>query len=295
MRTVRTIDGLRQALAEPRRRGSEIGLVPTMGAFHDGHLSLMRRARRECDVVVVSLFVNPRQFNEAADLDAYPRDEQRDLTLAEEVGVDHVFAPSVAEIYPDGFATSVSVSGLSEVLEGEQRGRQHFDAVTTVVAKLLNIVGPAVAYCGQKDAQQAVVIQRMVDDLAFPVRIEVCPTVREPDGLAMSSRNRRLSGPDRARASALHRSLQAVRQAVAAGERDPAAARARALAELTSAGVEPEYLELVTPHEMRPVSHIEDEVLALVAARVGETRLIDNELIHPLSAAGLTGSDNGRG
>ncbi len=294
MRTVRTIDELRDALAQPRRSGSEIGLVPTMGAFHDGHLSLMRRARRECDVVVVSLFVNPRQFNEAADLATYPRDEQRDLALAEEVGADYVFAPPVTEIYPEGFATTVSVSGISEVFEGVQRGRQHFDAVTTVVAKLLNIVGPGVAYFGQKDAQQALVIRRMVHDLAFPVRIAVCPTVREPDGLAMSSRNRRLSAPDRARAGALRRSLQAVRQAIAAGERDPAAARARALAELVSAGLEPEYLELVTPQEMTPVSHIEDEVLALVAARVGETRLIDNELIRPLSGARLTGADNGR-
>jgi pantoate--beta-alanine ligase len=295
MRTVRTIDELRAALLEPRRAMARIGLVPTMGAFHAGHLALMRRAREESDVVVVSLFVNPDQFNEAGDLAAYPRDEERDIALAERAGVDCVFAPSVAEMYPEGFATTVSVAGLSEVLEGAHRGRAHFDAVTTVVAKLFNAVGPGVAYFGQKDAQQALLVERMVRDLAFPVRIEVCPTVREPDGLAMSSRNRRLSDRDRARARALHRSLELVRQAVAAGEQDPDAARACALTELADAGVEPDYLELVTPDGLAPVTRIDDVVLALVAAQVGETRLIDNELIHPLSTARSAGSDNGRG
>ena len=172
MRTIRTIAELRDALAEPRRAGSRIGLVPTMGAFHDGHLSLMRHARADCDVVVVSLFVNPTQFNERADLDRYPRDEQRDATLAADVGVDYLFAPSAAEVYPDGFATKVSVdAGLTNVLEGELRGRGHFDAVTTVVSKLFNMVGPDFAYFGQKDAQQALVIRRMVADLNLPVQI----------------------------------------------------------------------------------------------------------------------------
>ena len=294
MRIVRGIDELRAALAAPRRSGARIGLVPTMGAFHDGHLSLMRRARGACQIVVVSLFVNPAQFNEASDLAAYPREEGRDIALAEREGVDVLFAPAVAEMYPDGFATTVSVSGLSEVLEGASRGRKHFDAVATVVAKLFNAVGPDLAYFGQKDAQQALLIQRLVRDLAFPVQIEVCPTVREADGLAMSSRNTRLAGPERSRAGALHRSLEAVRQAVAEGERDPALARARALAELSAAGVEPDYLELVTPDALAPVKRIEDDVLALVAARVGDTRLIDNELIQPLSTARSV-SDNGRG
>jgi pantoate--beta-alanine ligase len=255
-----------------------------MGAFHDGHLSLMRRARLECDVVVVSLFVNPAQFNDAGDLAAYPRDEQRDTALAEAAEVDYLFAPAVLEMYPEGFATTVSVAGLSEVLEGVHRGRGHFDAVTTVVAKLLNVAGPDIAYFGQKDAQQALVLRRMVRDLAMPVRIAVCPTVREPDGLAMSSRNVRLTGPDRARAQALHRSLEIVREAVAAGERDPIAVRDRALAALGAAGVDPEYLELVTPDRLAPVARIDDEVLALIAARVGDTRLIDNELIEPPDA-----------
>ncbi len=284
MRTVRTINELRSALAGPRSASARIGLVPTMGAFHEGHLSLMRQARAECDVVVISLFVNPAQFNEAGDLAAYPRDEQRDARLAAAAGVDYVFAPSVAEMYPDGFITTVSVAELSEVLEGVQRGRRHFDAVTTVVTKLFNIVAPDVAYFGQKDAQQALLIRRMVSDLAMPVTIEVCPTIREADGLAMSSRNVHLTGPDRTRALALHRSLQVAREAVAAGERDAASIRARARHVLGEAGIEAEYLELVTPEGLEPVSRVEGEVLAVVAARVGGTRLIDNERIGPLFA-----------
>jgi pantoate--beta-alanine ligase len=284
MKTLRSIAELRAALAAPRSAGSRIGLVPTMGAFHEGHLSLMLRAREECDLVVISLFVNPAQFNEEADLAAYPRDERRDMRLAEAMGVDLVFAPPVEEMYPDGFATTVSVAGLSEVLEGAHRGRRHFDAVTTVVAKLFNIVGPDVAYFGQKDAQQALLIRRMVRDLAMPLLIEVCPIVREGDGLAMSSRNVHLRGADRQRAVALHRSLRAAREAIAAGERDAAKVRAQALAVLGEAGVEAEYLELVTPEGLEPVTRVEGEVLAVVAVRVGGTRLIDNERIQPLFA-----------
>ncbi len=280
MRTIRTIHELRTALIGDRSNEVRIGLVPTMGAFHDGHLSLMRRARKECDVIVVSLFVNPAQFNQASDLATYPRDEGRDTRLAEAEGVDYVFAPPVEEMYPTGFSTTVSVSGLSEPLEGEQRGRRHFDAVTTVVAKLFNIVQPHVAYFGQKDAQQALLIRRMVSDLAMPLEIQVCPTVREPDGLAMSSRNVLLSSSDRRRAAALHHSLERVRQAVAGGERDAGAVREQALAVLEAAGVEPDYLELVSAQGLTPVRQIEDEVLAVVAARVGATRLIDNELIQ---------------
>ena len=279
MRTVGTIAELRVALAEPRRAGRRIGLVPTMGAFHEGHLALMRQARQECDVLVVSLFVNPAQFNDPADLEAYPRDSERDSGLAEEAGVDYLFAPALEEIYPRGFATTVSVAGITDTLEGAHRGRGHFDGVATVVTKLLNIVGPDVAYFGQKDAQQALVIKRLVEDLDMPVRIEVCPTVRDADGLALSSRNRRLTGQDRERALALSRALTSVRQAAAAGERDPAAARASALTELARSGVEPEYLELVAPDTLQPVSSLAGEVLAVVAAEVGTTRLIDNQLI----------------
>jgi pantoate--beta-alanine ligase len=276
MRPVRTVSELRGHLVDARRAGRTIGLVPTMGAFHEGHLSLMRRAREASDVVIVSLFVNPAQFNEAADLDVYPRDEERDAELAAEQGVDYLFAPDVAEVYPDGFATSVAVRGLTEGLEGAHRGHGHFDGVTTVVSKLLNMVGPDVAYFGQKDAQQATVVRRLVRDLNFPVRIEVCPTVRADDGLALSSRNVLLSDAEREQATALHRALGAVRAAVAAGERDPDAAIAAGHAELAAARVEPEYLAIVAADTMEPVPTLDGDVLVAVAARVGSVRLIDN-------------------
>ncbi len=292
MKTIPTIAELRAELLEPRRAGRRIGLVPTMGAFHGGHVSLMRRARQDCDVVVVSLFVNPSQFNDPGDLDAYPRDPEHDAALATEIGVDYVFSPAVDEIYPPGFATTVSVAGATETLEGAHRGRAHFDAVATVVSKLFNIVGPDVAYFGRKDAQQAIVIQRFVRDLDIPVTIEVCPTVREPDGLAMSSRNVHLSPADRVRAAALHRALAAARDAVVAGERDPRAARERALAELARAGIEPEYVELVSADTLAALERIDDRALAVLAAPVGGTRLIDNELIQRHPQAGSTG--NGR-
>jgi pantoate--beta-alanine ligase len=281
MNVVHTVAELRAALLEPRRAGRTIGLVPTMGAFHEGHLSLMRQARRDCDVVVVSLFVNPAQFDDPADLDRYPRDHDRDEALAAELGVDHLFAPAVEEVYPAEFATTVSVAGITETLEGAHRGRSHFDGVTTVVAKLFNMVGPDVAYFGQKDAQQALVIRRLVRDLDMPVRIEVCPTVREADGLALSSRNAHLSPTDRSRATALHGALDAVQDAAAAGERDPAALRARALAELRAAAIDPDYFELVSAETLGPVSRIDGAVLAVLAAHVGDTRLIDNQLIQP--------------
>ena len=282
MNVIRTVAELRAALLEPRRAGRRIGLVPTMGAFHEGHLSLMRRARRDCDVVVVSLFVNPAQFNDPGDLERYPRDRERDEALAAEIGVDYLFAPARR----GGLSVRLrhdasSVAGITETLEGVHRGRGHFDGVTTVVTKLFNMVAPDVAYFGQKDAQQALVIRRLVRDLDIPVRIEVCPTVREPDGLALSSRNAHLSPADRARAAALHGALAAVQDAVSAGERDPAALRARAHAELASAGIEPDYLELVSSDTLAPVSRIDGDVLAVLAAHVGDTRLIDNQLIQP--------------
>ena len=280
MRILRSVAELRRVLAEPRRTGRRIGLVPTMGAFHEGHLSLMRRAREDCDVVVVSLFVNPTQFNEQTDLDRYPRDERRDAALAAEIGVDYLFAPPEHEVYPDGFSTTVSISGLTASLEGSFRGPGHFDGVATVVTKLFNMVAPEVAYFGRKDAQQALVIKRLVRDLDLPVRIEVCPTVREPDGLALSSRNALLSATERERALAIRRSLLSAHEAVQGGERQGAAIRARALAELTAGGVEPEYFELVDADTLAPLAHIDGEVLAVVAARVGAIRLIDNELIH---------------
>jgi pantoate--beta-alanine ligase len=295
MRIVRTVAQLRAELAPSRREEASIGLVPTMGAFHDGHLSLMRRAREQCEIVVVSLFVNPTQFNDSGDLDVYPRDELRDAALADAIGTDYLFAPPVTEVYPVGFATSVSVRGVTDGLEGEHRGREHFNGVTTVVTKLLNMVAPGVAYFGQKDAQQALTIRRLVRDLDLPVRIEICPTVRADDGVALSSRNALLSAAERERATSLHRALRAVQTAVAGGERDPVAAIEFALAQLTRAGVEPEYLALVSTETMTPVSRVDGDVLALVAARIGRTRLIDNALIQVLSTAETAGSStNGR-
>ncbi len=279
MRTLGTVAGLRGALAEPRRGGQTIGLVPTMGSFHEGHLSLIRRAREKCDELVVSLFVNPAQFDQHADLVRYPRDEAGDAALAAEAGVDYLFAPAVEEMYPPGFATTVSVAGITETLEGVHRGRGHFDGVATVVTKLFNIVGPDVAYFGQKDAQQALVIKRFVRDLDIPVRVEVCPTVREPDGLAMSSRNALLSPDERARAVVISRALIRAQEAVAAGERDAAKVAGEVRAQMTSEGVEPEYLELVSTDTLAPVGVIDDDVLAVVAAQIGPARLIDSQIM----------------
>jgi pantoate--beta-alanine ligase len=250
VRIVRTIAELREAL-EPQRASAEIGLVPTMGAFHDGHLSLFRAAREECDVVVVSLFVNPSQFAPGEDLARYPREEARDAALAEEAGVDLLFAPAVEEIYPPGFATWVEVEGLSDVLEGTFRPG-HFRGVATVCLKLFLLARPRRAYFGQKDAQQAAVLARMVADLALELELRVLPTVRDPDGLALSSRNAYLTPEERERALALPRAL---------ATRDLEAARA------TLAGLDVDYVE-VARFNGRPV--------LAAAIRVGSTRLIDN-------------------
>jgi pantoate--beta-alanine ligase len=281
MRTVRTVAELRAALRPERAAGRRIGLVPTMGAFHAGHLSLIRRARAACDVVVVSLFVNPAQFGEGEDLAAYPRDEARDAALAEAEGVDVLFAPAADEVYPPGFATTVLVDGLADVLCGDpaHRGPGHFRGVTTVVTKLLNMVQPDAAYFGQKDAQQAFVVRRLVRDLDMPVEIEVCPTVRDPDGLALSSRNAYLSPAERQRALALSRALAAAERAVAGGERSRDAVLAAARAELGAAGVEPEYVELRSADDLSPVERVNGSTLLAVAARVGRARLIDNTIL----------------
>ena len=280
MRTVRTVGDLRAALREPRRAGHTIGLVPTMGALHDGHISLIRAARTANDLVVVSLFVNPAQFDDAGDLARYPRDEARDAALAAAAGTDLLFAPPAGEVYPDGFATTVHVAGLTETLEGAHRGVAHFDGVATVVTKLLTMVGPDVAYFGQKDAQQLAVIRRLVRDLDLPLHIEACPTVREPDGLALSSRNVHLAGADRERALALKRGLDAATAAFEAGERDAAAIAHAGRAAMERLGVEPEYLAVVSPDDLRPVRTIAADVLVAVAARVGPTRLIDNTVLR---------------
>jgi pantoate--beta-alanine ligase len=278
MRTIRTIAEMRAYLARVRARGRTVGLVPTMGAFHAGHHSLMRAARENQDEVIVSLFVNPAQFNDTQDLAAYPRTEGQDAAEAADLGVDVLFAPPDSEIYPPGFATSVQVDGLSETLEGAERGASHFAGVCTVVTKLLNIVQPDVAYFGQKDAQQLAVVSRMVKDLDIPVRIEAMPTIREPDGLALSSRNRRLNADDRARALALHNALEAAETAVAAGERD--AARVRDIATAHLGGVDAEYLAIVDPESFDELTTIDGHALVAVAARVGPVRLIDNVVLQ---------------
>ncbi len=283
VRAIRSRQDLRAALAQPRRDGRTIGLVPTMGYLHEGHLSLLRAARAECDLVVMSLFVNPTQFAPGEDLERYPRDEERDLRLAAEAGVDLVYAPPVEEVYPEGFASAVEVGGgLTEVLDGDpaRRGPEHFRGVTTVVAKLFNSVGPDVAYFGQKDAQQAAVIRRMARDLDFPVRIEVMPTVREPDGLAMSSRNAYLDEDARQRAVALSRALRAAERG--AHEESLQAGLEAARRELAAAGIEPEYLEARDAERLQPVAVLNGHpVLIAVAAQVGGARLIDNVLIRP--------------
>jgi pantoate--beta-alanine ligase len=281
VRTVRTVKELREALAPERRAGRSIGLVPTMGAFHGGHLSLIRRAREQTDVVVVSLFVNPAQFGPGEDLAGYPRDEARDTEVARAEGVDILFAPSVEEVYPDGFATTVSVGRLTGVLDGapEQRGSEHFAGVTTVVAKLLNMVAPDVAYFGQKDAQQALVVRRLVRDLDMPVHIEVCPTIRDSDGLALSSRNAYLSAAERQRALGLSRALRAAEAAVESGQIDSRAVLEAARGELDAHGIEPEYLELRSATDLSPVERVNGSTLLAVAAQVGRARLIDNTIL----------------
>jgi pantoate--beta-alanine ligase len=278
---IRTVRELRAALGPHRRHGRSIALVPTMGALHEGHLSLLRAARDRCDVVVMSLFVNPEQFGPDEDLDSYPRDEERDLRLAADEGVDVVFAPEPEEVYAAGFSTYVEVSGLTDVLDGDpkRRGAGHFRGVTTVVAKLLNMAGPDVAFFGQKDAQQAVVVRRMARDLDFPVEIAVEPTVRDPDGLALSSRNAYLTDDERERATALHRAVRAVAEA-AAGTADADEAIGAGHAVLAEAGIEPEYLEARHADDLTPAQSFNGRpVLVAVAARVGRARLIDNVVV----------------
>jgi pantoate--beta-alanine ligase len=281
MKVVRTVAELREELAPGRREGLRIGLVPTMGALHEGHLSLIRHAREHCDLVVVSLFVNPAQFNERSDLERYPRDEHRDRELASAASADVLFAPSVEEVYPAGFATSVEVLGVSERLEGQSRGAAHFRGVATIVAKLLGMTLPDVAYFGQKDAQQVVVIRRLVADLNLPVAIEALPTVREPDGLAMSSRNALLAPGERERAAALPAALEAAASLAAGGERSAQALLAAGHEVLAAEDLQLDYLALVDPGSFEAVEDLDRPALLLVAARIGQVRLIDNRILQP--------------
>jgi pantoate--beta-alanine ligase len=282
------VGDLRAQLDAARAQGRTVGFVPTMGAFHDGHRSLMRAARARHDVVVVSLFVNPLQFGPAEDLSRYPKDLVGDLAGAAAEGVDIVFAPPVEEMYPgtdfspDGAPplTTVSVAGLTGGLCGSARPG-HFDGVATVVAKLFGIVGPSTAYFGKKDAQQLAVVRRLVADLCLPVEIVGCPLVREADGVAMSSRNRHLSPAEREAATVIHRGLQTGADVVMAGERDARKLR-RVVANVltTEPLVRLEYAEVVAADTLAPVEVLEGEVLVAVAARVGDVRLIDNMTVN---------------
>jgi pantoate--beta-alanine ligase len=281
---IESIADLRGQLDAARAQGRSVGLVPTMGAFHAGHRSLMRAARARHDTVVVSLFVNPLQFGPAEDLDRYPRDLGGDLAVAAAEGVDIVFAPPVREMYPDWPeppATTVSVAGLTDGLCGNARPG-HFDGVATVVTKLFSIVGPSTAYFGRKDAQQLAMVRRMAADLCLPVEIVGCPLVREPDGLAMSSRNRNLSPAEREAATVIHRGLQAGADlVVTGGERDAGRLRRVVANVLTTEDlVRLEYAEVVAADTMAPIEVLDGDVLVAVAARVGAVRLIDNMTIH---------------
>jgi pantoate--beta-alanine ligase len=281
MKICATITEARAACRSGRDGGKRLGLVPTMGALHEGHLSLVRAAKEQCDAVAVSIFVNPTQFGPTEDLSKYPRQFDQDCRLLEQEGVEILFAPSVEEIYPRGAVTWVLVDGLSEKLDGRSRPG-HFRGVTTIVAKLFHIIEPDAAFFGQKDAAQLAVIRRMVRDLNFAVDIFACPIVREPDGLAMSSRNAYLNGEERVRALVLQRALQEARNHFHAGE--------RSAAKLISAGNEVfareprlvlDYFEIVDPDTLDPVERISRKTLVAVAAYVGSTRLIDNIVLNP--------------
>ncbi len=280
---IERVTELRAHLDAVRGRGATVGFVPTMGAFHDGHRSLMRAARAAHDTVVVSLFVNPLQFGPTEDLDRYPKDLEGDLAAAAAEGVDVVFAPPVEEMYP-GFPTppltTVSVAGLTGGLCGSSRPG-HFDGVATVVAKLFSIVGPSTAYFGKKDAQQLAVVRRMAADLCLPVEIVGCPMVREADGLAMSSRNRNLSPAEREAATVIYRGLHSGADVVIGGERDAGKLR-RVVANVltTEPLVRLEYAEVVAADSLEPLEELTGDVLVAVAAKVGDVRLIDNMTIR---------------
>ena len=279
LRVVRTAAEFTAATDNARSNRLEVGLVPTMGALHPGHRSLVERARAECNFVAVTIFVNPLQFDDPADLDAYPRNLEADLALLAEAGADVVFAPDVREMYPDYpriSGTTVHVDGLTDMLEGKFRSG-HFDGVATVVTKLFSLTGRCRAYFGEKDFQQVAVVRRLVRDLCLPVSVVACPTVREMDGLAVSSRNVRLSVAERVSASVLHRALVAGATAISEGEDRPKEVREIMFGVLaTEQGVDPEYAEVVDPADLTTPGTLSGEVRLLIAARVGSVRLIDN-------------------
>jgi pantoate--beta-alanine ligase len=285
MEFIHTVAWMKQVAGEARRNGRALGIVPTMGALHEGHLSLVRRAQTQSSPVVVSIFVNPKQFGPSEDFKKYPRTLDADRLALERIGVDYVFAPPPEEIYPPGFRTTVAVEGLADRLEGRSRPG-HFTGVATVVLKLFEIVRPCFAFFGRKDAQQVRIIHQMSTDLDLSTEIVVCPIVREPDGLALSSRNAYLKDGDRRAAIALYRSLDAVRYAVLAGERDSGRLLA-ALRRVIDAepAVSLDYAEIVDADTLDPARSLRNSCYVLVAARLGGTRLIDNALIEPVGDA----------
>lgn len=279
MKTITTIIEMRTIAESLRRDGKRIGFVPTMGFLHEGHLSLMRASRKECDVTVVSIFVNPTQFGPQEDFDRYPRDAEGDRKKCESAGADILFMPGAKEMYPEKPSAFVVVEGISDVLEGAVRPG-HFRGVATVVAKLFNIVKPRVAYFGQKDFQQCVVIKRMVKGLNMDVEVSVLPTVREPDGLAMSSRNTYLNVDERRAAAVLSRALSAGEELINAGVREAEKVRAKMRAVLLQEkGIVIDYAEVADPETLEPVELLSNRMVLLVAARLGKIRLIDNLLL----------------
>lgn len=280
MQTIHTVEWMRQVAADARRKEHILGLVPTMGALHEGHLSLIREAQKQCSPVVVSIFVNPKQFGPAEDFKKYPRTLESDREMLEKLGVDYLFAPSAEEIYPHGFRTAVLVEGLDDRLEGKSRPG-HFRGVATVVLKLFEIAQPRFAFFGRKDAQQILIIGQMVRDLNLSVEIVRCPIVREPDGLALSSRNAFLKDGEREAAVALYRSLQAAREDIRSGERNPAEILAH-LRKVIDAEprVSLDYAEIADARTLEPLMTLSRDAYVLIAARVGGTRLIDNALVE---------------
>ena len=281
MEIVRTVSWMKQIGRAARHEDRVLGFVPTMGALHKGHVSLIQAAKAQCSPVIVSIFVNPKQFGPTEDFQKYPRTLESDRTLLESLGVDYLFAPPAEEIHPQGFRTLVNVEGLSNRLEGRSRPG-HFQGVATVVLKLFEIVQPRFAYFGRKDAQQCRVVQQMAADLNLDTEIVVSPIVREPDGLALSSRNAYLSPDDRRAATALFHSLEAVKAEIGAGQRDAAhlIATARQLLD-SEPGVKTDYVEIVDAESLEPVTVLRKRSLVLIAAHAGKTRLIDNALIEP--------------
>ncbi len=284
MKTVRTVTEMKDIVGELKEDGKCIGLVPTMGYFHEGHLSLIREARKKCDALIVSIFVNPTQFGPGEDYERYPRDLRKDEAAAEKEKVDFIFSPSVPEMYPSGYSTFVEVEDLGKVMCGKNRPT-HFRGVTTVVAKLFNLIQPDIAYFGQKDAQQAVIIKKMVSDLNMGVGIHVCPIVREEDGIAMSSRNTYLNEEERKTATVLHRALLKAKDVIIKGKKNADEIREEITRMIESEKLARiDYIAIVDSENLQEIHSVEKELLIAIAVWIGKTRLIDNMICNSTAA-----------